>query len=250
MLDQSDLIKQRALYLFVLAKFIFFITFNFLPVGGPFYIYHYFSYFTGIVYGDLFFIADYTYAEYFDPSTNMWTTWPTYPIALQSDACITLWQNSFLLFDSVNLQTYNLDTDTWTSKLIYPPSAIVHPACLTLPNNKVLIVGSAGAPFLYDPAINTWNTLPPTINNQGKVTLLQLGEKYFIFGGNSTATVAQEFNYFNNTWSSVAGGQVSTTNSQGFASGIAVPDDLFANIPGGCTGGILGRKKEDKAYFK
>jgi len=202
------------------------------------------TFIAGIVYDDLLYVADYSNAEYFDPTTKIWTTWPSYPTAIQSDACLTLRMNSFLLIDSVNLQTYDLETETWSSKPINPPSTIDDPACLTLPNNNILIVGSGGLPLLYDPANDTWETLPPTINSQGKVTLLQLGQKYFIFGGNSSATVAQEFNYLNNTWSSVAGGEVTTTNSQGYVSGIAVTVDMFANLPGGCTGGILGRRKE------
>jgi hypothetical protein len=93
-------------------------------------------------------------------------------------------------------------------------------------------------PLLFDPATNAWKTLPPTINKQGKVTLLQLGQKYFIFGGNSTTTAVQEFNFRSNTWNSVTGGPVPTTNSQGSASGVAVPSVIFAKLPGGCTEGI------------
>ena len=202
------------------------------------------------MYQGILYIADSSHAEYFDPYTNIWTQWPAYPTAIQSDACITLWQNSFLLIDPVNLQSYNLATGAWTSKHISPPSPIDHPSCLTLPNNKVLIVGLVGFPLLYDPAINAWKTLPPTINSQGKVTLLQLGQRYFIFGGNSTATVAQEFNYIYNTWISVPGGPVPTTNTQGYASGLAIPSDFFAKLPNGCTGGILGRKQEGRITFK
>ena len=190
---------------------------------------------SGIVYQDLLFIADNSFAEYFDPSTNIWTPWPNYLTPIQTDACLILWQNSFLLIDSLNLQTYDLDTETWTTNPNSPPLPFDHPACLTLPNNKVLIVGSGGLPLLFDPATNARTTLPPTINNQGKVTLLQLGRRNYIFGGNSTETVAQEFNYHTSTWSSVAGGPLQTTNSQGYASAVAVHADLFANIQGGCT---------------
>jgi len=201
---------------------------------------------SGIVYQDLLFIADSSHADYFDPSTNIWAQWQEYPTPLQSDACLILWQNSFLLIDSDNLQTYNLDTDTWTSEPINPPSAINDPACLTLHNQKVLIVGAGGSPLLYDPTGNQWETLPPTINTQGKVTLLQIGRKYFIFGGNSTTTAAQEFHHRNNTWESVSGGPVPTTNSQGYASGVAIPNVIFSDLPGGnCTGEIWGRKKEE-----
>jgi hypothetical protein len=108
-----------------------------------------------------------------------------------------------------------------------------------LKNNKVLIVGSGGLPYLYDPVTNNWTPLPPTINSQGKVTLLQLGKRYFIFGGSSSKTVAQEFNYNSNIWITLAGGPpVPTTNSEGYASGVAVPSDLFANLQGNCYGGI------------
>jgi hypothetical protein len=202
--------------------------------------------FLGIVYQGQLYIADSSDAEYFDPSTNIWTPWPAYPTELQSDACLILWQNSFLLIDSVNLQTYNMEMETWTSTLLNPPSAINNPACLTLRNNKVLIVGSGGLPLLYDPSTNLWQTLPATINTQGKVTLLQLGPQYFIFGGNSTAVDVQEFHHRSNTWSSVSGGPLLTTNNQGYISGVAVPNVIFADIlGGGCTGGILGRKQEE-----
>jgi hypothetical protein len=202
------------------------------------------------VYRGILYIADSSNAEYFDPYTNVWTQWPSYPTAIQSDACITLWQNSFLLIDPVNLQSFNLATQSWTSVQISPPSPINNPACISLPNKKVLIVGSSGLPLLFDPAINAWKTLPPTINSQGKVTLLQLGQKYFIFGGNSTETVAQEFNYLYDTWSPVIGGPIPTTNSQGFASGVAVPADFFTKLPNGCTGGFLGRKQEKRITLK
>jgi hypothetical protein len=202
--------------------------------------------FSGIVYQGQLYIADLSDSESFDPSTNIWTPWSSFPTPLESDACLILWQNSFLLIDSANLQTYNLETEIWTSTNINPPSPINDPSCLALPNNKVLIVGSGGLPFLYDPLTNSWKSLPATINNQGKVTLLQLGTKFFIFGGNSTTTAAQEFHYRTNTWRSVSGGPLLTTNSQGYAGGVAVPNVLFENLPGGgCIGGILGRKKEE-----
>ncbi len=197
------------------------------------------------MYQDQLYIADSSTAEVFDPSTKIWTQWEPYPTELQSDACLISWKHYFLLINANNLQAYNLDNGLWTTKQISPPSPIDHPSCLTLRNNKVLIVGSGGLPLLFDPIINAWKTLPPTINQQGKVTLLKLGRKYFIFGGNSTTTVAQEFNYRSNTWLSVTGGPLLTTNNQGYASGVAVPNAIFDSLPGGgCTGGILGRKKE------
>jgi hypothetical protein len=187
------------------------------------------------VYQGLFYIADSSNAEYFDPSINIWTTWPAYPTPIINDACLILWEDSFLLIDSLNLQTFDLETETWTTKPNSPVLPIAHPDCLTLPNKKILIVGSGGSPILFDPLTNTWITLPPTVNNQGKVSLLQLGRRYYIFGGSSTETVAQEFNYHTNTWSSVAGGPLKTTNSQGYASVVAVHANLFANLPGDCT---------------
>jgi hypothetical protein len=190
------------------------------------------------VYNNQLYIADSSNAEYFDPATNVWTPWPSYPTPVQSDACITLWQNSFLLIDPFNLQTYDLATRAWSTRPTNTTYTINQPSCLTLPNDKVLVVGSTGLPLLFDPATGAWTALPPTINNQGKVTLLQLGQKFFIFGGNSTGTSAMEFNYRSNAWSSVAGGPVPTTNSEGYASAVAVPSALFANLPGGCEGGV------------
>ncbi len=200
----------------------------------------------GIVHDDLLYIADSSNAEYFDPATNIWTPWPNYLTPILTDACLILWQDSFLLIDPLNIQTFDLATNIWTTEALSPPLQLDHPACLTLANNKVLIVGSSGLPLLFDPATNAWTTLPPTINSQGKVTLLQLGQRYFIFGGNSTETIAQEFRYISNTWRSVTGGPVSTTNSQGYASGVAVPNVLFTDLSSPCTGGILGRMTEEK----
>jgi len=181
----------------------------------------------------LFYIADSSNAEYFDPSTNIWTSWPNYLTPIQSDACLISWHNYFLLIDPLNLQTFDLATSIWTTEPLSPPLPFDHPACLTLHNKKILIVGSSGLPLLLDPVTKERTTLPPTINNQGKVTLLKLGRRNYIFGGNSTETIAQEFNYHTNTWSSVAGGPLETTNSQGYASAAAVHADLFANLP--CT---------------
>jgi hypothetical protein len=179
------------------------------------------------------YIADSSNAEYLDPTTSVWTPWASYPTALQSDACLTQWQGNFLLIDSANVQTYNIAAQTWTSNPISPSSSINNPSCLTLPNDKVLTVGSSGLPALYDPAINAWTPLPATINNgEGKVTLLELGKKFFIFAGNDV----QEFNYHGNSWSAVTGGP--TINSQWNGSGVAVPSALFANLPAGCTGGV------------
>jgi hypothetical protein len=206
--------------------------------------------FLGIVYQDLLYIADSSNAEYFDPATNIWTAWPNYLTPIQTDACLVLWQDNFLLIDPSNMQTFDLATNIWTTEALSPPLPLDHPACLTLPNNKVLIVGSGGLPLLFDPATKTWTTLPPTINSQGKVTLLQLGQRYFIFGGNSTETIAQEFRFRTNTWRSVTGGPVPTTNSQGYASGVAVPNVLFTNLSSPCTGGILGRKIEEESIKK
>jgi hypothetical protein len=192
----------------------------------------------GVVHQNKLWIADSSGAECFDPVASSWTSWPAYPTVVKYGSCLTIWQNTLMLIDFFNLQTFDLTSNTWTTKAIFPPQVIVYPACLTLPNNKILVVGTLGLPVLYDPTNDVWTELPPTYNAQGKVSLVQspLSRRVFLLGGNGTSTVAHEFNQNTNTWSSVAGGPVRTTNNAGYASAVFVPANPFNKMPGGCNG--------------
>ncbi len=148
------------------------------------------------MYQNKLYIADQSAAEWFDPAANNWTSWPPYKTTVRFGSCMVLWRNFFLLIDYFNLQTFDLTANTWTTKSIRPPQAIVFPTCITLTNGKILIVGTLGKPVLYDPTNDVWTELPSTNNAQGRVSLVQwpISQRIFLFGGSGTSTVAQEFN--------------------------------------------------------
>ena len=151
------------------------------------------------------------------------------------DVCTFVWRDSIINLGYYRHQKFSFTTQTWSILNTSPPSILFNSACLVLPTEEVLVIGSYLSyrqALIYNPLTNTWRTLPNLNIDQGAVNLVQLGSRIFLVGGfNKTA---EEFNPTANTWSIVPFPQKFVHG--GFAGALAVPANTFANGPGGCAG--------------
>jgi hypothetical protein len=90
------------------------------------------------------------------------------------------WRDSFIMLGLLKYQKFNLTTQQWTPITTNPPvlaqptPGLYNPACIVLPSEEILVVGSSYNPnqtLLYNHMTNTWRTLPNTNAMQGKVKL-------------------------------------------------------------------------------
>ena len=151
------------------------------------------------------------------------------------DVCTFVWRDSIINLGYYRYQKFSFTTQTWSVLNTSPPSPVYDSACLVLPTEEVLVVGSYISyrqALIYNPLTNTWRTLPNLNIDQGAANLVQLGSRIFVVGGlNKTA---EEFNPTANTWNIVPFPQKFVHG--GFAVALAVPANTFANRPGGCAG--------------
>ena len=191
--------------------------------------------FSGLIYNNKYYLMDTYNPVVYDGATNAWTGMaiPSYFMSLES--CSFVWRDSIFVFGYYRYQKYSFTTQQWSILNTSPPSPFYNPACLVLPTDEVLVVGSAFSlrqSLMYNPLTNTWRTLPNLNLDQGSPSLVQLGSRIFAVGGLNIT--AEEYNPTANTWTMVPFNQKYA--HRGYSSTLAVPADLFANRAGGCNG--------------
>ena len=111
----------------------------------------------------------------FDETTMKWTITGTNKTGQNMEAGFTLLQNDKVLtvntdWGSKSAEIYDPATGLWAPAATLPQAISFYneigPA-LSLPNGKVLAQGATGANALYDPAANSWSTVPsfPKLKN-------------------------------------------------------------------------------------
>ena len=134
-------------------------------------------------------------AEYYDPSSNLWTPVSAPGIAKCRMAAVTLQgflyavggrdENETVLS---TVQRYNPDTDQWedVSPLSIPRSNV----CAVAHGNYLYAIGGMSARFEYlsiverfDPTKNAWENLPSLLTERSFASGTAVKGKVFVFGG-------------------------------------------------------------------
>ena len=108
---------------------------------------------------------------------------------------------------------YTPATDTWTKKTPMPRPA--HHAALAAANGKIYVMGGFVAPtdtavpvggawepidnaWEYDPAADSWKSLPPVPGKRGSAVAAEVGGKIYVIGGATTVAGSKEpfFTFF------------------------------------------------------
>jgi hypothetical protein len=198
---------------------------------------------SGITYEGKIYMISFNYQLVFDTVTNVWSTWPA-PSLNTLAGCLVQWKDNFIYFGGFPnykaVQKFNLRSQTWVSvESDSAPFIILQSDCLTLPNNKILIVSFEGQ-ALYNPESNSWEVLVSSGNIKLGTTLVTLSGRVFDLGTRGDllgfpSQDTQEFDLITNTWLPVDY-QLLGIGSLGFGSAISLPASLFKHLPGGCVG--------------
>jgi hypothetical protein len=153
--------------------------------------------------------------------------------------CLLTWRDSFVLLGgNSNVKTIEIFNQSWrkvdSSNI---PMSIAGSGCVVLPNEEILVVGSAAPGFknstaLYNVEDNTWIDLGETSSGRSYTSLVRLGDRTFAVGGD-VPDLVEEFVYSDKSWVAV---EAELQVPRRVHSSLAVPADLFAHLPGGCQG--------------
>jgi hypothetical protein len=161
-------------------------------------------------------LAEILSCELYDPLTGVWSAVGSLAISPQQVASVTFLTNGKVLATGVNKnsQLYDPITKSWTvapNSLVYIGSYAM--TSTLLPNNKVLVAGSAPAPAnhsqLYDIASGTWaltsDFVPSrrlhTANLLPNGSVLAAGGYDWVGAAGGTITAnAELYNYVTGTW--------------------------------------------------
>ena len=197
----------------------------------------------GEIFDNKIFIADDENPEVFDPVTKTWSSWLAPSKKSGDGPCLVAWKDTFILLGGSSnrrgIQTFNHSSNTWkVLESSSVPMDINLSACILLPSEEVLVVGSEGTPYLSSAALynikaNTWKKLPDTTNRRDGTSLVRLGSRIFAIDGHFK-NVVEEFNYNNSTWSPVEAKLI--THRGGHPGVIPLPAEMFQHLPGGCDG--------------
>ena len=202
---------------------------------------------SGAVYLNQIYLQDPVNPEVFDPVSQEWNSWPALPVDDGGYSCLLMWKDSFLnIGGHASKQTvfqFNHTMHLWTKLDSVALSIEVdHSGCAVLPNEDILVVGSYNSPYkasaaLYNVKENTWTSLGNTTYERRGTSLLTLGERIFVIGGDGSVgrsdDVIEEFIVKDNTWVEVDSKLII---SRSYHSTLSVPASLFAHLEGGCEG--------------
>ena len=185
----------------------------------------------GSIYEGKIFMSHAKTPEIFDPTLNVWSTWPIPPIETPLYGCMVTLHDSFFLFGGYpginNILQYSHTTKTWIT-LPKMPFTAQTPGCVVLRNQNILI--DSGPFAVYDVSNNTWPAKYPPVNIHTSSTAFLLGKRVFSF----TLYGILEYHQDNNT---VTIKPFEPMPGRGAVPGvIALPAYMFSHLPGGCIG--------------
>ena len=113
---------------------------------------------------------------------------------------------------------------------------VINSACIVLPNDDVLVVGSGTFEDFFSAAIynvvkNVWTMLDKTIYLKAGTDLVRLGNRIFAIGGLSENI--EEFHPDDNSWTLVNQNLIIPRAQH---NSMSLPASIFSKISGGCQG--------------
>ena len=195
--------------------------------------------FRGSTYQEKIYLADNLHPEVIDPASNSVLSWPVVPIPGEY-GCMVTWNDSFIyLGGQPNFNVvlrYSHVTKNWTTLSTSTPMQIGQSSCVVLPNQNILVAGSALSPdyktyAVYNVSSNSWPKTTTGFDVHYQSTSVVLSNRVFTI---PTSNVVEEYNYNNNTVT-VQPFRLATTRTN-MPSAIALPAKMFSHLPGGCKG--------------
>jgi hypothetical protein len=150
------------------------------------------------------------------------------------------WRDTFLMIgghtNPKSVQSYNTNSQEWTIITSSVPMNVENTACIVLPNEDVLVVGSddiveLNSTAIYNVANNVWTKLADTTYFRGGTDLVRLGNRIFALGGLSDNI--EEFHQEDNSWTLVSQKLIIPRSQH---NSMSLPAETFSDISGGCQG--------------
>ena len=135
-----------------------------------------------------------------------------------------------------SVQSYNTNSQQWTIISSSVPMNVENSACIVLPNENVLVVGSENfedfnSAAIYNVANNVWTKLDRTTYLREGTDLVRLGNRIFVLGGLSDNI--EEFHQEDNSWTLVNQKLIIPRIQH---NSMSLPAEMFLDISGGCQG--------------
>jgi N-acetylneuraminic acid mutarotase len=135
-----------------------------------------------------------------------------------------------------SVQSYNTNSQQWTIISSSVPMNVENSACIVLPNEDVLVVGSENfedfnSAAIYNVANNVWTKLDRTTYLREGTDLVRLGNRIFVLGGLSDNI--EEFHQEDNSWTLVSQKLIIPRIQH---NSMSLPAETFPDISGGCQG--------------
>ncbi len=201
----------------------------------------------GIALSNKLYIIDDESPEVYDFSNDLWSGWPKPTIKTGRSPCLITWKDTIIAIGGENntkrVQSFNTTSEVWTVLDGKAPLDFYRHACILLPNNKVLVVGtwslSNNPSALYNIEDNLWERVSDTQLIRGGSTLFNLNGRHFVIGGGkesstSYTNLVEEYNLVTKTWDISASPK--PLSSRCFSSGLSLPASLFSNTQRQCIG--------------
>ena len=191
----------------------------------------------GVFHQGKFYRSHDTTPEVFDPKNKTWSTWAVSP-EIPEYTCLVSWNDVILQIGGASTGTqvfqYTPSTNTWTNLNATSPQDLLQlMSCLVLPNMNVLIAGPSNAKTVsaYNVTANKWvySITPPRDAYYSSFFLL--GARALIVSYHSNLMEC----IYNNQTVTVIDNQFSIVHDN-YPGVIAVPDNWFSYLPGGCIG--------------
>ena len=179
--------------------------------------------------------------EIFEPKTKKWSRWQPPPNVTKGDCCLISWRDQFIVLGGfstrLTVQIYDHQTSAWISVQSPPPFEIVKSGCVLIPGtDQILVAGSRTQPYssaLYNITAQSWTLLANSSVAKYKKHLVALGSRIFSIG-NLNNSITEEFHLTSHSWTQLD--VVPTSLPEGFSGALALPAEMFKNLPDGCDG--------------
>jgi len=175
-------------------------------------------------------------SEFYDPTLNVWSVWPspsTNLIPFIDNGCMVTWNGTFILFADSYILKYFILARNWVAMPYSGAPMLFYGAgCVVLPNQNILITGSAGSTYskyfaVYNVTSNSWPYKTISLYDMYTSNSMVLGNRVFV-----TSTLGmQEYHSKNNSFTDVGYNFISPNPSV-----VSVPAKLFSHLQGECVG--------------
>ena len=131
-----------------------------------------------------------------------------------------------------------MPSQAWITLDSEAPFNIFASGCAVLPTEEILVVGSytesyRKSAFIYNVLENKWQQAEDSFYDRWASAVVALGSRVFAVGGYPNEKIVEEFISSTKSWITV---EATVLVGRRDHSMISVPAELFAHLPGGCTG--------------